>query len=286
MVVASDYSGQHKGATHEAYSFLVTTDRILFEWEPFRRTFRDRWLPDGRRISFKMLSEPLRRRALIPFLDAAAEIRGNIVTVLVDRRIPNFMEGGTDALADVFPDCFPPGTPIGTIEKMFRLASLLAMLTAGFRREHQQSLWISDHDETLATFDRRERFARLCTYLTFGLTGWRNAADNEFFTTQHPNAPAWAEDLSALPDLFAGACCHLANFLPTSCGTELWTRVLRSSAIVDWRTRTVGNWLSMTKSCLRHVLLRLELDQTGAHRTSAQFFAGVVPTQDTRVASP
>ncbi len=31
MIVASDYSGQHKDATHEAYSFIITTDLALRE---------------------------------------------------------------------------------------------------------------------------------------------------------------------------------------------------------------------------------------------------------------
>ena len=53
MIVASDYSGQHKEATHEAYSFLVTTDKALNDWLPLLNNFREEWLPDNRRISFK-----------------------------------------------------------------------------------------------------------------------------------------------------------------------------------------------------------------------------------------
>src|SRR5260370_41745081 len=74
MIVASDYSGQHKEATHEAYSFLVTTDEALNDWLPSLGAFRQRWLPDGRRISFKKLNEPLRQRALWPFLDTATTL--------------------------------------------------------------------------------------------------------------------------------------------------------------------------------------------------------------------
>lgn len=63
MVTVSDYSGQHKGASHEAYSFLVTSYTEMDKWEPVRRAFRNRWLPDNRRISFKQLREPVRWRA-------------------------------------------------------------------------------------------------------------------------------------------------------------------------------------------------------------------------------
>jgi hypothetical protein len=82
MIVASDYSGQHKEASHEAYSFLVTVDQALKEWLPLLAAFRERWLPDNRRISFKKLNEPVRRRAFPAFLETAGKLRGNLVTGL------------------------------------------------------------------------------------------------------------------------------------------------------------------------------------------------------------
>jgi hypothetical protein len=160
MVIASDYSGHHKGASHEAYSFLITTGAALDEWLPLLDQFRRQFLPDGRRLSFKQLREPVRKRALIPFLETASALRGNVITVLIDQRIESFCQGGTQALAEIFPDCFPPTTRKGTIEKMVRLASFIAMLMAGLRKEDQEALWISDHDETLDTFDRREQLGR------------------------------------------------------------------------------------------------------------------------------
>jgi hypothetical protein len=49
MIIASDYSGQHKEASHEAYSFLVTVDQALKEWLPSLGAFREHWLPDNRK---------------------------------------------------------------------------------------------------------------------------------------------------------------------------------------------------------------------------------------------
>jgi hypothetical protein len=78
MIVASDYSGQHKEATHEAYSFLIVTDSALAEWLPILGIFRERWLPDGRRMSFKKLNESVRWRALPAFLETVGSLRGNL----------------------------------------------------------------------------------------------------------------------------------------------------------------------------------------------------------------
>jgi hypothetical protein len=94
MIVASDYSGQHKHASHEAYSFLVTTDGALNDWLPSLEVFRQRWLPDGRRISFKKLNEPVRWRALPHFLDITGKLSGNLITILIDRRVGSFTFGG------------------------------------------------------------------------------------------------------------------------------------------------------------------------------------------------
>lgn len=283
MIIVSDYSGQHKTASHEAYSFLVTTNHAIDEWLPVLRVFRNRWLDDGRRISFKQLSEPVRWRALIPFLNAASAIRGNVITFLVDRRIESFMDGGAEALVKAFPECFLPKTKPGTVEKMFRLSGFVAMLIAGLRKEGQSSLWISDHDEALETFRRREQFAQLCQYLTFGLTHWRKPEVMEFATTESPQLPSWAEDAASIPDLIAGACCQLSSALPAYCGKETWIRTVSSRAVEDRRARLVGNWMATTQDRLQHVLLRLELGNDGVPHASAQCFAGALPSTGIRI---
>lgn len=277
MVTGSDYSGQHRDATHEAYSFIVTTDRDLVDWVPKLAAFRSHWLPDGRRISFKKLNKQALWRALRPFLDTASELRGNVVTVLIDSRIPHFSEGGAAALREALPECFSQKTPLGTIEKMFRLASLMSMILAGFRREGQESIWISDHDETLDNFDRREQFAQLSAYLAFAVTGWRNPADQTFLTTEYPSVPFWAEDLLAIPDLLAGMYCNLAPVIPKFLGAELWSRIVPSTVARDRRALAIANQLCLVKGALQHILVRLELDSEGVPRSSAQFFAGALP---------
>ncbi len=272
MIVASDYSGQHKEASHEAYAFLVTTDRALEDWLPFLSEFRERWLPDNRRISFKKLNEPVRWRALPAFLKTVGTLRGNLITILIDRRVGSFMSDGPDAAVEVFPDCFPVHASPGTVEKMLRLAGFVALILAGLRREDQNSNWISDHDEALDSHDKREQFARLATYLTFGLTGWRQPADHLFGTTESPRAPYWSEDLAAVSDLAAGAYCKMAAHLPTFFGLRTWQVGAAPTDVENLRARAIGNWLATGQNALKHVLLRLEQDANGDVRASAQAF--------------
>jgi hypothetical protein len=272
MIVASDYSGQHKEATHEAYSFLVTSDQALDQWLPLLAEFRERWLPDGRRISFKKLNEPMRWRALPAFLNLVSSLSGNLITILVDRRVQSFMNGGPQMAVEAFPDCFPSDANRGTVEKTLRLASFVALILSGLRREDQVSSWISDHDEALDSHDKREQFARLATYLTFGLTGWRRPADHMFGTTESPIAPYWCEDVAAIADLAAGAYCKMSANLPAFFGQESWVVGMASSSVENERARAIGNWLAASHGALKHVLLRLEDDGRGSVRASAQAF--------------
>ncbi len=272
MIIASDYSGQHKGATHEAYAFLITTDFALKDWLPSLMEFRERWLPDNRRISFKKLNEPLRWKSLPSFLDTAGRINGNLVTILVHREVGSFIFGGPDKAVEIFPDCFSSNAKHGTVEKVLRLASFVALVVSGLRREDQPSIWISDHDEALDSFDRREQFGRLASYLTCGLTRWRTPANNLFCTTEMPNAPYWSEDVAAVADIAAGAYCKLSGHLPTFFGKEAWQAGVASSRVKDRRARAIGDWLGAGQNTLKHVLIRLEPDGDKHVKASAQAF--------------
>lgn len=272
IIFCSDYSGQHKTAKYETYSFVITTDLFLRKWLPLLGDFRQKYLPDGRRLSFKKLNEPMRKRSLEPFLKVASLLEGNLVSVMIDKRLGSICPGGTEGVKEVFDDCFPPIIKDSSVEKMFRLASLSTLLIAGFRTERQTSFWVSDHDEALDTNEKREGLARLSAYLAFGLTGWQNPADQYFTTTGLSTAPLWSEDLATIADFAAGAYCEMSSMLPTLMGTPKWLVGMSSTSIKDWRAQKIGNWLATNTNSLKHVLIRMEDDGNAGFRTSAQIF--------------
>jgi len=277
MVVASDYSGQHKTATHEAYTFLVTSDQDLKEWLPTLHEFRTGWLPDGRSLSYKKLKERVRWKAFPHFLKTVGTLRANVITVMVSRGVGSFFGGTPDQLIAAMPDCFPNCTRHSTVEKMFRHATFMALITAALRREEQSMFWVSDHDETLDSHDRREGFAKLTSYLTHGLTRWQQPGDCWFGTTELEEAPHWAEDLTAIADIFAGCYCEMSGVLPAFFGIRKWL-VSTQASVADDRARALGDWLASRPPRLCHLLLRLELDSQGEVRASAQAVVGRGPT--------
>lgn len=271
QILVSDYSGQHRQATHQVYSFLITTKHALEGWLPKLDDFRSAFLPDGRRLSFKQLSEPLRRRAYPHFLDVVGRLHANLITIMIDNRVGSIAPGGPAEFASIFNDCFPANASMASVEKTFRLALFVALLGAGLRDEEQPSLWISDHDETLDTFHKREGLGRLASYLNYGFTNWKNPAQQDFVTTGVGECPGWVEDLAAIPDIAAGACAQLSSKLPLFEGSRTWTVRSRLDE-PDWRAKRFGDWLSEPHGVLRHVLARLAPDETGQVRASVQKF--------------
>jgi hypothetical protein len=102
LVIASDYSGCHKGSKYESASFLLASLDGCSNWELKRRALREQLLPQGRRMSFKNLNDRYRRDALASFLDAANDIPGVVVSFCMSRRlkIPLCADEEADRLED------------------------------------------------------------------------------------------------------------------------------------------------------------------------------------------
>lgn len=130
LFAASDYSGQHSTASHEAYSFVFTTPRRWQSWERHRLEVRGTFLLT-RRISFKTLEDRKRSEALPAFLAAAKALEGLTVTILVNKTLRSlFSSSGTlnlkrPELARV------SGWKPAVVERLLRVTHLMALFIAG-----------------------------------------------------------------------------------------------------------------------------------------------------------
>lgn len=272
MWITSDYSGQHAGASHESYCFLLASPHSISHWDLARVAMRTRWLPDGRRMAFKKLREPVRKRALPAFLDIADLLRGNLICFVVDARVNSLFGEGSRSPHEL-PSIFRPDTSSTTVEKMLRVAHFLALLVAALRSEDQRAVWISDRDEALEDFDRGERLGALVRALIYGMTRWRQPAALEFGTTAlERSGETQLEDLAAIPDLVAGALGDSATRLPGFVGPGTWERTVQRTTVGDERSQAMLDWLSRTSTNLKRLVLRVEMDADQQLRTSAQVF--------------
>lgn len=86
LLLAADSGGHHQKQHFDTYTFLILNLAKNQEWLAWQHHyFRDAILPNSRRMSFKALNDGMRRRALVPFMQAAAGIEGCLVQFSISK---------------------------------------------------------------------------------------------------------------------------------------------------------------------------------------------------------
>ena len=130
IVVASDYSGQNKGA-YQALSFVFLHLPGNEDWERRRIEFRSRYLPVDEQMSYKDLAPGHQKdRALFPFLEAADTIKGLCITFLMSRTVKSVFVGEDAAYLQAALARFADWKP-KPFEKLCRVTSLIGFMLAG-----------------------------------------------------------------------------------------------------------------------------------------------------------
>ena len=152
LVMASDYGGQHKEATHESFSFVIADLASCWLWDEERRRLRAIYFTEKRRMSYKALNDGRRRQALLPFLAAADLIPGVLATVLIDKEFSQSFVLTSNDRSEL-----PSGIakwPRQVILKMMFVAHLGALFLAGLSGPGQNILWLTDNDDFVANDER------------------------------------------------------------------------------------------------------------------------------------
>ena len=206
LVVTSDYSGQDKKATHETFSFLIADLTFCWLWDEKRRQVRKTLLPDKRRMSYKGLNDVQRRRALLPFLEAADWIPGVLATVLVDKRLArSLMLTSADRLE--LP-AHLANWPSQVIKKLLLVSHLGSLFIAGLSAPGQNVEWFTDADDFVANDKRVIDLTPLFAGMVSNYSE-QQMGHFRFGTTRCDNGDLMIEDFASLPDLAAGALCEI-----------------------------------------------------------------------------
>lgn len=202
--MASDSSGQHLQSPFEVLGILIMDLDASLRWEAARQELRRGILKDSRRMAFKKLGEPVRRRALVPFLRSADLIQGLCLSVAIHKSI-TFLEGPPEMRTQL--------TGMGTLkadwksasfERMTTTAHIIGLLLGGLAAAGQNITWISDEDEMFESASKSEDTRRILSafssmYVTCELGILRLA------TTKVDEGDRFEEDLPAIADLAVGA---------------------------------------------------------------------------------
>jgi hypothetical protein len=259
IFIGSDYSGQHKTSLYESLSFLFADLSGCDVWEGLRGIFRQRYLSDGRRISFKDLGDKKRKLALSAFLSAANTIPGLIVTILIDKNIASLFRTTGRLTMDTPELSEYSHWGSATFEKLLRVVHFVSLFLTGLSRPYQDILWITDEDDIVANEERLREFVKIfsiiCShYLKHDLRHLRIGS------TKSDTGKRDIEDLVSLADIVSGALVYLLtqykknNIIP---GEYISLPPLRN---LNQKTTEIMNWFADHTNPLKRLVYEIKED--------------------------
>lgn len=204
IIIATDSSGQHRQSPFEVLGVVMADLDTSLRWEALRQEWRKTIVKDSRRMSFKKLSEPIRRRALVPFLSAANNINGLCLCVAMNKAIKSLVTAPI-----VFDNLKQAGILKASwtfegFERMSRTAHFISVLIAGLNSTGQNITWISDEDEMFESLEKSTDTLRILTTFSSMYVKWTTGR-LAVGTTKLDEGDRFEEDLTAIADLTAGS---------------------------------------------------------------------------------
>lgn len=202
--MGTDTGGLHKECPFEVIGMIFLDLEASMTWESRRQYVRKTILKDGRRISFKKCDEAIRRRALIPLLGAANTIPGLCVCIGIHKQISS-LGVPLQALVSLQNDStLRARWTAPSFARMTRMAHLISLFLAGIGRDGQSVTWISDEDEMFESQQKAEDTRRILAAFSSMHVRWKPNR-LQMGTTKLDVGDRFEEDLTAIPDLAAGA---------------------------------------------------------------------------------
>ena len=252
----SDYGGDQKKCPYEITGVLCMDHAASARWEMMRRRWRQTYLPDGRRMSFKQLGDKLRQRALIPFLAETENIAGVCVFVAVRKSLQRLClpDDSTEARTAL-------GLKLrwtdGALERACRVTHLIAMLMGGLTRSGQNVYWVSDQDSLFAnphvTGDLEKMLSRFSGYYVRHELGELGLG-----TTEIDEGDRYEEDNVAVVDLGIGALGEMLTAVAWKCGGYIPPELaIPYEEGFKGKTEVLSGWFAQSTS-LRKVCIVFE----------------------------
>jgi hypothetical protein len=218
LLIGTDSSGMQRGSRYVVVGAIVMDMTHSPTWHRDRLRIRRDILRDGRRMSYKNLNDAQRRKALVPFLEAADQINGICLLMAFDKRL-----GRLCTWEGLYEKAKLEGIIKGkwnqsNLEQMMRTVQLVSTLLAAVAVRGQNIYWISDLDECFATEERKMDTARMMSSFTSEYIK-HDLGELGIGTTEIDEGDRLEEDLTAIPDLAAGAVSDLLNQMHHHLGT-------------------------------------------------------------------
>lgn len=243
IYAVSDYGGSHETSKYQTISVLFVDLDNSRNWEIQRRQIRQKYLADGRRLSFKGLNDRQKQNALIPFLSAANLIKGVSVTLVINKAIDNLYLLKKDVEVASKSFGLESKWKYNSLETAIRIVHLVSILTAGLSKENQNVYWISDEDELFANMQKTQDLQKIIGKLSAISISYK-LSNLGMGTTVIDEGDRLEEDLTAIPDLIAGAMSEIANKLSQFTGGRIPSNLaVPFSGEFSTKTDIISSWI-------------------------------------------
>jgi hypothetical protein len=269
VLIGSDYSGQHITSIYESLAFVFADIQHCQRWYKMRHEIRKQILSDDRRISYKALKDKKRSNALYDFLQAANDIPGLLVVVLIHKGIESlFKASGRIDRTDPEIESLLHWPP-HVVEKLLRIIHFISFFLAGLSRDGQDVLWITDEDEIAANEQRHRELTTsfgniLSQYLQHALGNVRVA------TTASDTGKRDIEDFVSIADLSAGALCDALNAYSRANVQPSPNVILPPPFDLQKKALNVLNWFSDRRHSLKRLVFSIDPVADSTHLSVKQ----------------
>jgi hypothetical protein len=257
LLLVADFGGHHQKQHFDTYTFLILDLAKNREWLAQQHSFRNAILQSRRRMSFKALNDGMRRRALVPFMQAAARIEGCLAQFAISKVGGSLFTGasederGTELLKRWKPN---------VRERLLRVLHLSAFLLSGLSAPGQDVLWIIDEDDIAANVpmltDLTELFARVLSSYSSHMLGHIRCGT----TATAGDSRLVLEDLAAIADLTTGA---LGELCTGFVAEDVFPRkglITPLPGNLTWKTKLIASWMAAPGFPIRRHTTILELE--------------------------
>jgi hypothetical protein len=259
LILASDYSGEHAHPEFLVLAFLLTPiSSLMMAWEPARLAVRKKYLPDGRRMSFKALNEPLRINALPSFLRAASQLNGVLVCIAVEKSY---------SLSTGFLEPLRHDWAAGPREKLHEICFFGAVVVNGLRGSGQNVHWITDDDAIVSTEKAQADAVNLMGSIL------HKHPDEALevalgIASKFIDDDRRAEDIVAIADLAAGAYSETLTAIGKSNMPISASGPSDTAASLQVKSALINSWRADTGKPLKHMNAVIRNAEGGQTRVS------------------
>ena len=257
LLFGSDYSGSHSKSKFRIYGFVIADAEKSPTWPARCRRVREALLK-GRRMSFKNLNDNCRQKALVPFLEAAEALEGNVVVVAVAKELA-FLSTHSKA-AEFWKGVHRVNAKwdMKAFEEMARVAHFFSIFLAAWSSPGMHVSWITDEDDIVANAERLEDAHQLAARLS-GIYVGHSMGEFMMNTPAAISGDLSFEDYLAIPDLAAGM---IGEVLATN--QPRWVNnSLPSSNRLSPKSDIIADWFCHNKGTLKKSCILVQRADTG-----------------------